>query len=178
MIQNATPTGTLGYDTGNDMIKEKAPTNAFMDGLGKATDLGGALNSAANSQGLGKAAGLMGLVKGVMSLFAGSDERLKRGVEHESPGPRENDELTNLLDKIRPVAFDYKNPDAFGHGRHVGVLAQDVEKSSVGESLVADTPHGKMLKVPAVASAALSASADLHHRLKKVEHELSRLGRK
>lgn len=49
-------------------------------------------------------------------------------------------------------------------------MAQELEKSKVGEKFVTDTPEGKKVEfTPSSFGAMLAAQAELHARLKKLE---------
>lgn len=92
-----------------------------------------------------------------------SDKRVKTDIKTDKK------ELYAMLDKIRPSAFEYKEPTKHGSGRHVGVMAQDLEKSKAGKTLVHDTKEGKKVDFGHGLAAMLAAQADLHKRLKKLE---------
>lgn len=74
--------------------------------------------------------------------FALSDKRQKHNIEDL------NDEvLDSFLEKIQAYTYDYKNPDApgAGHGRQLGVMAQDLERSPIGKSAVKNVNGTKMV---------------------------------
>ncbi len=76
---------------------------------------------------------------------------------------------TEMLNHIQPVSFDYK-PGYGAPGRNYGVLAQDLEKSPMGASLVKPDASGvKTVNVGKAAMANLAATADLHQRVKAIE---------
>ncbi len=76
---------------------------------------------------------------------------------------------TEMLKNIRPVSFDYK-PGEGAPGRNYGVLAQDLEKSPMGASLVQPDARGvKTVNVGKAAMANLAATADLHQRVSALE---------
>lgn len=91
-----------------------------------------------------------------------SDERVKENVEDGRAAVRE------FLGKLKPATWDYKDPK-HGQGRHAGVMAQDVEKSKLGKSIVQETPDGKALDGKKLLSATLAAAVDLNARLSKLE---------
>jgi len=65
-------------------------------------------------------------------LMAMSDERSKTEVAH---GDSAVDEL---LDRIEPYSYRYRDPEMPGaaHGDQYGVMAQDLERSQIGRTLV------------------------------------------
>lgn len=99
-----------------------------------------------------------GITAGALLL---SDEREKEDVEKFDP--------SDFLDKITGYSFRYKDPKKNGAGKRMGPMAQDLEKSDVGASMVHNTPEGKKVDTGAAALAALSSLASVHERLKKIE---------
>jgi len=98
-----------------------------------------------------------------------SDERAKTAV---ADARGDIDRMLDGLATARgPVSFVYKDPaaTAAAGGRVTGVMAQDLERSPAGSSLVADTPSGKVVDAKKAAMVALAASARLHERLKQLE---------
>src|SRR5882757_4759158 len=104
-----------------------------------------------------------------------SDKRVKKNIRVADSA---NDDM---LDKLVPSSWDYKD-DRMGKGRRTGVMAQDLEKSKVGDKIVYDVPEipgfgpkakplpaAKAIDLGAAVSALLASSARLHHRLKAVE---------
>ena len=117
-----------------------------------------------------RAGGLLQGVGSAMSMFGGaaaaSDERLKTDV---SDARGDIDRMLEGLSTARgAVSWNYKDRK-YGEGRHVGIMAQDLERSDAGKRLVTDTPEGKMVDVRKAAMATLAASARLHERLKALE---------
>jgi hypothetical protein len=91
-----------------------------------------------------------------------SDERGKKDI-HEM-------DSSDFLDKITGYKYKYKDPEKNGEGDNFGPMAQDLEKSDIGKSMVSDTPDGKMVDTNKAAMAALGVIADLHERIKKMEN--------
>jgi len=79
-----------------------------------------------------------------------------------------HDEISQILDGLRPYTFDYKEA-AYGVTPQIGILAQDLEKTEFGRSIVQQTPNGKMIMVPQAVGALLAAVASLHTRVKQLE---------
>lgn len=104
---------------------------------------------------------------GTVGAAMASDERVKKDV---APG---GSEVRRFLEGIRARGFSYEKPGAPGQapGRHVGVMAQDLEKAGpIGAGMVATGPGGtKMVDAGQAAGTALAATADLNERLKRVE---------
>lgn len=97
----------------------------------------------------------------------------KRGAQQITHGaPPASSEM---LDQVRPVSYTYKpgfdNAGQAPGEKHFGVLAQDLEKSPMGASLLAppDASGVKKVDTRKVAMANLAATADVHQRLKALE---------
>ncbi len=74
-----------------------------------------------------------------------------------------------MLDQVKPVSFDYK-PGYGAPGRNYGVLAQDLEKSPMGASLVSKDPQGiRKVNIGKATMANMASTADLHERVKVLE---------
>jgi hypothetical protein len=76
--------------------------------------------------------GLLGAIGGLFS-----DEKVKEDIK-EAP------KLEEITQKIEPVGFKYKDEMGQGDGEHVGITAQDMEKTPLKENVI-DTPEGKMI---------------------------------
>lgn len=74
--------------------------------------------------------------QGIGAAFMFSDRRLKTDIE--SVSKRELEELRKV---IKAVRFRYKN-EKHGAGDFIGVMAQDLEKSELGRSMVFTDPDG------------------------------------
>jgi hypothetical protein len=95
---------------------------------------------------------------GVLSML--SDRRLKEDIEPESTV-----DIRDFLNAIKPSAYRYKGAAE----PKVGVMAQDVERSGMGRTIVKNTPIGKAIDIPSATGAMLASLADLNRRLAKVE---------
>lgn len=82
-------------------------------------------------------------------------------------------EINELLDKLKPYSYNYKDEykeDEGDEGRQLGVMAQDLEKSDLGQEFVEEDEEDlKRVDYGKMASTQLAALADLHARLKKLE---------
>jgi hypothetical protein len=96
------------------------------------------------------------------SLAALSDETKKTDIK---PGGKD---LGSFLDALTPSKYKYKD-EADGEGEFWSPMAQDLEKTPVGRSMVIDTPRGKAVDYARGFGAYLAATADLHQRVKKLE---------
>lgn len=103
--------------------------------------------------------------RGTASKFTTSDERSKTG-EH-----REGKLADRLLSAMDAYTYEYKNPEmpGRGHGRRLGVMAQDVERGGpMGKSMVGEIGGVKHLDLNKAASAALALVSRLDERLRKI----------
>lgn len=105
--------------------------------------------------------GLFGSVLGAGATVAASDEEVKDNIQ--------DFDASEFLDNLTPSKYRYKEPGKFGAGVHASPMAQDLEKSEVGRSMVKDTPEGKMVDYGKGFGAILASLTDVHQRLKKVE---------
>ncbi len=133
---------------GNRQSQEGMAADAINSGTANANAGSSSANTAAS---LGALAAMM------------SDERNKTNIEDGTAPVR------SLLGALKPRAYDYKNPEADGRGRHVGIMAQDLERSPMGREMIIETPRGKMIDMRKATGGLLAAVADLHGRLGQVE---------
>jgi Chaperone of endosialidase len=108
--------------------------------------------------------GIGSLATGIAGLF--SDEKLKENI---TPAP---EMLDQIIRKIKPKAFDYKEGDK----GQVGVTAQNLEQTPLAPT-VQDTPHGKMIDTGKLSAANLDLIVELGNRLKALEDHVG-IGRK
>lgn len=96
-----------------------------------------------------------------------SDERNKEHVQDGSP------EIEGFLDSLGTHKYDYK-PEAkglagAGEGEHYSPMAQELEETPVGASMVQDTPDGKQVDYGKGFGALASGLGELNDRLKRLE---------
>lgn len=140
-------------------------------GMGANTQLGGAsslANLGSNQMGssvdqakLGNQAS-GGLLSAIGGLF--SDEKVKEGIK-ESP------KIEEVAAKVKPVAFEYKEKMGQGKGEHVGITAQDMEKTPLKENVI-ETPAGKMIHPGKQENSNLNLIVQLENEIKSLEAQL------
>lgn len=91
-----------------------------------------------------------------------SDKKLKTDIKDGSK------DIKSFLDAISSKSYKYKDSSK-GEGTHVSPMAQDLEKTALGKSMVEDTPEGKVVNYGKGFGAMLAAQADLNKRMKKLE---------
>lgn len=104
-----------------------------------------------------------GLSSGIAALA--SDERKKTDISDSEA------EIAEFMSKTKPYQFKYKDPDEAGAapGKRYGVMAQDLERSKVGKSLVRDTPNGKYIDGPQAIGAILATLSAMNKRIEGME---------
>lgn len=98
-----------------------------------------------------------------MLLSRASDRNLKEDIQ-EDPAS-----VKKFLDQVHPYEYEYKEPDKFGEGKHLGPMAQDLEKSDLGKRMVMDTPEGKMVDYGKGLSTMMASIAYLNEELEKIK---------
>ena len=106
---------------------------------------------------------LGGLIGGASSALAMSDEEAKKNIKKAG-----GKDISKFLDALEAKSWDYKD-EKHGKGKKYGVMAQALEKSKIGKSMVEDTPEGKAVNVAQGFGAVLASAAEMNKRLKKLE---------
>lgn len=101
--------------------------------------------------------------QGVGSLL--SDKSEKKNIKNASK------DVDNFLEALSAKSYEYKDAAKPGaaEGKRYGVMAQDLEKSSAGKSIVKDTAQGKMVDTNQGFGLIVAAQKELHERLKALE---------
>lgn len=98
---------------------------------------------------IGQGAGM-----GMMGLMA-SDRRLKTNIE-----PVSQEDLQELRASLKPYRFNYKS-EFYGKGDWIGVMAQDLEKTKLGRSLIVEDENGfKLIDMAKLMSLFLATLAE------------------
>jgi hypothetical protein len=113
----------------------------------------------------------MGGFDSIMKLFgdggmAASDETGKSQVEGVT-----DERLGRFVDALKAYEYKYKDPNApgAGSGKYVSPMAQDIEKTELGEGLVEDTPAGKMVNYGKAGGLMLATAAMMNDRMDELE---------
>ena len=116
--------------------------------------------------------GITGAAGSGAQLLATSDERAKENIKPVS--------LMDMAKNIKPVSFKYKATQGDG-GKHIGVIAQDLEKSPATENTVkeVDTPDGKRKAIDTneLSTVNTGAISELARHIIKLENELNKRGK-
>lgn len=146
----------------------------FYEQLGLQGDMGN-MSSANTAQGINMGIGEANknrnqqMVGGILSgagqvgaAAAMSDENEKKNKKSAKA------DMSGFLDALGAHKYEYKDK-ANGAGEYYSPMAQELEKHPVGESMVVDTPEGKMVDYGRGFGAILAAQATLNERLKRLE---------
>lgn len=82
--------------------------------------------------------------------------------------------IQETLRSTEPYAFNYKPSNGYGEDpsqRHVGVMAQDLERTPAGAGMVKDTARGKMIDGKQATGFNLAAAADLQKQIDALKAE-------
>lgn len=111
----------------------------------------------------GGGGGMMSMIPMIASMF--SDERGKKDMK-DGGG-----DIQSMMDNLSPKSYEYKDTSLPGtaEGERYGIVAQDLEKSAAGSSVVKDTPQGKMVDPVQGFGLALAGLAELNRRLRAIE---------
>jgi hypothetical protein len=126
-------------------------------------------NQAKSNALLGNAgSGLMGIGQGLMSAPSASIQMPQVGGGNLSPmitSDKNEKESLKAMEEAPGYSYNYKDPDAMGatSGRQYGVMAQDLEKTPAGRSVVREVNGHKMVdtsRLTLVNTAAMNALVD------------------
>ena len=116
---------------------------------------------------LGLIGGALGGAGNLVSNWR-SDINLKKNITNESK------EIRAFLDSLKTYGWEYKNKED-GVGKKYGVMAQDLEKSKVGKTMVEDTPGGKSVSVVKSFGPILASLVELHKKQSEIDKKLKGL---
>lgn len=100
------------------------------------------------------------------------DEFLHRHLTGKKKMQEQGDKSArNFMDTLKPQAFEYKpgtGPDDGGKP-HLGIMAQNLEKTKEGAGAVMDSPEGKIIDTAQLTGMLAATIGDLHQRLTRLE---------
>jgi len=111
-------------------------------------------------QGIGSS---VGGIAGMGVTAAASDKDLKKNIRSADK------EVEAFMDNIKPLKYDYKEPEVDGEGEHYSPVAQDLEKSKPGKAMIEETPRGKYVDYAKGFGTMTAALANLNKRLRDLE---------
>lgn len=124
---------------------------------------GGAGAAGGIASAAGGAGGLMEMIGPLAAAM--SDERQKKDISQGNG----DEGVKKFIDALSAYKYKYKDPQANGAGEHLGVMAQDLEKSDIGKTMVHDTPEGKVVDFGKAGGALLATQAMLNDRISQLE---------
>jgi hypothetical protein len=87
--------------------------------------------------------------------------------------------MNELMNNIEPYSWEYKDPDRFGHGTYHGFMAQDLQKSEIGRSMVKPTSDGILtVDTNRAVMAAMAASAVTYKEQQTLKKMINNLDKK
>jgi len=121
-----------------------------------------AMQQSANNQNQQNA--ILGAVATVAAAWLKSDRRAKKNIKVAKT------KAQDFLDSLKAYSYEYKDPDSPGakHGEILGIMAQDLEKTSLGKQMVRETPTGKMVDMGQGLAALLASQAYLNDQVKNL----------
>ena len=102
---------------------------------------------------------------GGAAIIAGAMSDVNAKEDFSDPAPA----IEEFLEAAEPSEYSYKPEFAFaGEGRHVSPMAQNLERSTIGKTMVVDTPVGKVVDYGKSFGAVLGALSHLNKKLNTV----------
>ena len=152
--------GASEQDMKRNVEKGKAADNRY-DRFAKLMGGGGGA-SAEGAKMMGGGAGAGGAGAGAGGAAAASDKNAKENIkDSEGAGG-------DLLDHLKGKLYEYKD-NSNGEGVHIGIMAQDLEKTPLGKSMVFEEGGIKKVDYGKGFGAVLAAMTELNDRLKTLE---------
>lgn len=108
---------------------------------------------------------LIGGIGSAVGMMAGSDKKMKKDIESSDK------DMKSFVEALSAKKYKYKEPEKPGRaeGERYGVLAQALEKSKAGKSIVVEGPDGKMVDAAQGLGLALASQAALNNRISDLE---------
>lgn len=114
--------------------------------------------SSANARAQAQREGAVIGTLGTLGAAVFSDRKLKTNIQNS------DDEIESFLGKLTANKYLYKNP-SMGAGEKYGPMAQDLEKSEIGDGAVIESNQGKMVDYDELMPAMLSSLGFLNRKL-------------
>src|SRR5690606_28146586 len=158
-----------------NMMNNIANKDAFSTSLintGTARDTGQAnLDEASKKRYQDSAGSVMGGIGAGIGVAAQSDKNSKKNIKDGSS------EIDRFLRAISGKSYEYKDSKKDDHlggrGRYVSPMAQDLEKTKTGKSMVKDSPGGKIVDYGKGFGALLASQARIAERLDEIEEKMN-----
>jgi hypothetical protein len=155
-----------------DINLQQADKNARMQAALNQANLdlgvGNANLAAAQSADANRGAMIGGAMSSAGAAMA-SDKKEKKNVKSSKK------DVNNFLEALSAKSYEYKDTSKPGtaEGKRYGIMAQDLEKSSMGKALVKEVNGTKMVNTSQGFGSVLAAQSEMHKRLKELESKQS-----
>jgi hypothetical protein len=103
--------------------------------------------------------------------YTTSDKRAKTGIKD---ADRDIADFLDAMSETGEQSFSYRDPKRDGDGKRYGKMAQDLERSDVGRSMVHEDGGRKVVDNAAAMGAMLASLAQVNGRLRKLESRKAR----
>jgi hypothetical protein len=80
--------------------------------------------------------------------------------------------LTDFMSTIGAHSYQYKDPDADGHGTYTTPMAQELQKTELGKQAVIETPRGLMVNYGRLGGVTLAAVSVVHREQQKLAQQV------
>lgn len=155
----------LGLANQEKLYNTSLPQQQFQNQVSLAGGKAGATQAIAQMYGQ-QSMGNLGMAAGIGAAIAASDINVKKDIQ-EAPL-----DIDNFLDELTGYKFSYKNPQKYGQGERLGIMAQDAEKSKMGKNIVEPMPNEpdvKGIDATKALHAILASVGRLNERLNELE---------
>lgn len=125
-----------------------------------------------------QSSGLGGMVQGLMGKMKEKDAADVQQSRDEGKASGEAAALSAAA-AAPGYSYEYKDPQKHGEGRYVGPMAQDLESTPVGATVVQDTPDGKQIdtsRLSLVNTAAISEQQRQIDEMRRKQQQAVALG--
>lgn len=146
-----------------------APMQQYQAQAGLAGQQANAYGNMANMYGQQSQSGLggaQGAAQAAAMFMLASDKDVKTDIEL-APN-----EIDNFLNELTGYKYSYKDPEKYGEGERLGVMAQDMDKSSLGAgTTMVDDEGVERIDSSKALSAVLASVGRLNERLNNIEEK-------
>ncbi len=104
---------------------------------------------------------IVGIGSAGVKAYATSDKNAKKNIK--------SAKIMGFLDVINPVSYDYKSEEFGPKGKRYGFLAQDLEKTPQGKSVVVEKDGRKQIDIGQAVLLMMGSMAEMNKKLKDLE---------
>ena len=151
--------GTMGFQDAIAQMNQMDQARLAAAGMNFQGQMG-AFNAPTGADKLISAIGATGQAMQGAAMMGGSDVSLKKDIKlAKKKDLPTKEEIKEFLGALTPYYYQYKEPEKYGSGERIGVMAQDLEKTKLGKQIVVNTPNGKMVDIWKGVGLALAAQS-------------------